>query len=82
MNAADELHNRGVRIEELRAEITHLKYERQEIIDNALAEKAELVAALEEARNLIRNLGGQHGELFARIAAALAAAGQPQGSGK
>ena len=29
MSAAEELHNRGVRIEELRAEITHLKYERQ-----------------------------------------------------
>ena len=43
---------------------------------------AELVAALEEARNLIRNLGGQHGELFARIDAALAAAGHKQGRGK
>ena len=48
MSAAEELH-RASGSKNCRAEITHLKYERQEIIDNALAEKAELVAALEGA---------------------------------
>ena len=88
MSAAEELHNRGVRIEELRAEITHLKYERQEIIDNALAEKAELVAALEElaitpAAYVRRGrCDSEERELLARTRAALADARQPQGSGK
>ena len=86
MSAAEELHNRGVRIEELRAEITHLKYERQEIIDNALAEKAELVAALTESLALNENFVSvseaetlshlsEHEAVIRQARAALAAAG-------
>ncbi len=82
MSAAEELHNRGVRIEELRAQNAELVAALEGVVNDVQAwcDAVERGTGWDDWDHYYKNFAYRGGLVRAR--AALAAAGQPQGSGK